>query len=304
MKERISRVPLQEQKPQNPIQSEGVLPGTVVFLRKVVEYKLYEALDVRTRNTVGLYYGTKASLSDLRAIAGVKASSAVNGIVKRGLRELWEAMGDQYGELREELQNEYGEENILRFKQGYLTARQQKVSRKAIERQNEPSYIDAKREELLRKWKDPEHRKKRLEGVKERRYAGLSPEQQQVFNFIKRNRKQITWVDDKSIKRIENYLGMHSNLKPAQKHWRNLFDAVDAAMKKISSLRYEELGVDKPFYDLAIEDGEQILSQGIISREELAAIIDYVQGKRDKKPSEDLWNKLSLAYVRCKSGMK
>ena len=87
----------------------GVPEKTHRFLIEGIKIGAHENLSPRKRNLIGIYFGTEATLSNLKVIAGLGTRQGVNRLIRSGMEELWQ-------NLPSHLQEEYPLEEVIKLK--------------------------------------------------------------------------------------------------------------------------------------------------------------------------------------------
>lgn len=100
----------------------GPHPETLTFLVDVTQSKLYENLDARRRNLIGIYYGSQATLEDLVQVAQVTSRKSVRQLIISGMEELWR-------NLPSDLQEKHPREKVIKFKKRFDHRAKERMSK-------------------------------------------------------------------------------------------------------------------------------------------------------------------------------
>ncbi|MBI4037976.1 hypothetical protein HY382_02955 [Candidatus Curtissbacteria bacterium] len=177
----------------------GPHPETLTFLVDVTQSKLYENLDARRRNLIGIYYGSQATLEDLVQVAQVTSRKSVRQLIISGMEELWR-------NLPSDLQEKHPREKVIKFKKRFDHRAKERMSKsrtfywqdhvrrdsiserlKSINEERSPSN-EARRlmsAASKRMWQNPEYRSRITEATKR---MWQNPEYRDRMSRIVQNR--------------------------------------------------------------------------------------------------------------------
>lgn len=139
----------------------GVSPQTQAFLRQGIENQAYQELEARTRNLIGIYFGTDATLDDLREIANVNSRERVRQLIRRGMEDLWQA-------LPPALKVQYPKETVIQLKKEFSHETRARMSEARKGRTHSAKTRARMSEACKRMWQNPAFREKVIKAQKER----------------------------------------------------------------------------------------------------------------------------------------
>src|SRR4051794_15557945 len=109
------------ERPKGTLDTETTDNGTPIktreFLHYTVEHGVFNVLDVRSRNLIGVYFATEATLRQLRPLVDNASWQYAQQLIVKGMRRM-------LGELPTHIQDQFPEQETIKLKSRVWHCRQ------------------------------------------------------------------------------------------------------------------------------------------------------------------------------------